>query len=69
MDRHHPLRIIGPERFATATALRDGAPPDTDDTDDDDRQAVIAKLRGRLLRLIVDNQRNRSHEDQPNPAA
>jgi hypothetical protein len=57
MDRVHPMRTVHP-----VTSPRDGPDPEADAADGNPRSLTLAELRDRLLRMILDNERDRRHE-------
>ncbi len=67
MDRAHPTRIVGPTKVSPPHV-----PPDRDappaGTAGNPPPPTLAQVRARLLRMILDNERDRRHERLSNSA-
>ena len=67
MDRAHPPRIIGPKKLMPPHVSPDrDAPPAG--TAGNPPPTALAQVRARLLRMILDNERDRRHEKLSNSA-
>lgn len=72
MDRVHTLRIVGPTWSPQVVGGGEPTPPvPPDDAPsiagvvDSPPSVALTPLRARLLRMILDNERERRHEKQP----